>query len=72
MKRPKAGGAGRGRAAEGRLGCRRAPAVERRPGLLLAVAGAAVAEVVGAGGSWGALAGPMGAVAVAGGPFWAP
>lgn len=68
MKGPQAAGAGRGRLPEGLLGSRTVPAVESRAGPLLAMAGA----VVGAGGSWGTLASPMGAEVVVDGPFWAP
>lgn len=68
MKGPQAAGAGRGRVAVGLLGSRRVPAVESRAGPLLAMAGA----LVGAGGSLGTLASPMGAEMVVDGPFWAP
>lgn len=72
MKEPQAAGAGRGRAALGLPGSRRARAAEARPGPLLAMAGAAVGEMVGLGGGSGAAAGCMGTAAVAGGPFRAP
>lgn len=72
MKEPPAAGASRGWAARGLLGSGRAPAAERGAGRLLAVAGAAVGEMLGLGGSWGALASCLGAAVVAGGPFRAP
>lgn len=56
----------------GLLGSRRVPTPEGRAGPPLAMVGAMVREVVGSGGSWGALAGCMGAAAIAGNPSWAP
>lgn len=64
MKGPQAAGGGSGPVSVGLWGSRRMLVAEGRAGLLLAMAGA--------GGSWGAQAGPMGAVAVVGDPFWAP
>lgn len=73
MKEPQAAGAGRGRASLGLLGSRRVPAAGGGAGPPLAMAGAVVAgDMVGLGGGWGALAGCVGAAAVAGGPFWTP
>lgn len=51
----------------GSLGSRKMPAAEDRSGPLLAMAGA----MVGKGGAWGAPAGSLGTVEVAGSPFWA-
>ena len=56
----------------GLLGSRRVLAAEGRAGPLLAVVRAAAGEGVRAGAGWGLLVSCMGAVVVAGGPFWAP
>lgn len=72
MKELRFTGSGRCQVSVGLLGSRRVLAAEGRAGPLLAVVRAAAGEGVRVGAGWGVLASCMGAVVVAGGPFWVP